>query len=147
MALGETIWRWQERRREKELQGFKSGIIVEIGEDVAEDVNMDDLQDVSMDDVPEAMSNGNAAKATEDGLEGLLPPDQIAVIKAAIDTLELEDAVNELLDRNRRALARLEELQRLRIDSEDGGSSEVEVGSEEWDTGEYSRQLKLSEGR
>lgn len=139
MGLGETVWRWEERRRERELQRFKAGFIVEIEENTAEDVAMEDLQEVNMDGMPEATSNETMTKATEDGLEGLLPPDQIAVIKAALDTLELEDAVNELLGRNRRALARLEELQRLRIGGEDGGSSEVEIGSEEWDTGEYSR--------
>lgn len=139
MGLGETVWRWEERRRERELQRFKAGFIVEIEENTAEDVAMEDLQEVNMDGMPEATSNETMTKATEDGLDGLLPPDQIAVIKAALDTLELEDAVNELLGRNRRALARLEELQRLRIGGEDGGSSEVEIGSEEWDTGEYSR--------
>jgi hypothetical protein len=135
MALGETVSRWEERKRERQMERSKPGSIVEIEEDVAEDIDMDDLPEVIMDGVPEAASNENMANAAEDGLEGLLPPNEVAVIKAALGTLELEDAVNELLERNRRALARLEELQRLRITSEDGGSSEVEEGSEEWDTG------------
>lgn len=108
MTLGETIWRWEGRRMEREIDRFKPGSIVEAGEETTEDVVMDDVQEVSM---PENVSNVDIAKATEEGLEGLLPANEVAVIMAALGTLELEAAVNELLERNRRALARLEELQ------------------------------------
>ena len=139
MTLGETVWRWEERKRERQIETFKIGTIVETGEEVTEDVNMDEFQNESMDEVSETASHKDIVNAAEDGLEGLLPPNEVATIKAALCTLELEDAVNELLERNRRALTRLEQLQRLRIDVEDGGSSVAEEGSEEWDTGEYSR--------
>jgi hypothetical protein len=135
-ALGETIWRWEEQKRNREIE-LKQGPIAED----ADDVEMDDVQEPSSSGARQAELNGGIAKATVEGLGGLLPPAEVAVIKAALDTLELEDAVDELLDRNKRALVRLEELQRLRLGSEGGGTSEVEEGSEEWDTGQYSWRL------
>lgn len=69
-----------------------------------------------------------------DGLEGLLSTEQIASLKATLGSLELENAVQELLDRNSRALERLEKLQNQRL-LEGGGAKPVQVGSEEWDVG------------
>lgn len=69
-------------------------------------------------------------------LDPLLEPDQVAPIQDFMTTLEFEVAIQELLDRNKRALARLEELQSRRLGGENGGASRVEVGSEEWDVGE-----------
>ena len=136
MGLGETIWRWEQRRAERDIERFGPDSIVDV--ETPEDIVMDDI---GMDSVSNALLIEDVAKATEEGLEGLLPLHEVAVIKAALGTLELEEAVNELLGRNRRALARLEALQRLRIGSEDGALSQVEEGSEEWDVGEYSRIL------
>jgi hypothetical protein len=137
-TLGETVWRWEERRRERQNEIFKPESIIEIREGVAEDVSMDNLPEAIMDGAPKGASNEDMVNAAEDGLEGLLHSDEIAIIKSALGTLELEDAVNELLERNRKALARLEELQRLRIGNQDNGLSEVEEGSEEWDIGKHS---------
>ncbi|KAF7798629.1 hypothetical protein EIP86_009851 [Pleurotus ostreatoroseus] len=67
-----------------------------------------------------------------DGLEGLLSAEQIASLKSTLGSLELENAVQELLARNARALERLEELQNQRL-LEKGGARSVEVGSEEWE--------------
>ncbi|KAG6918664.1 hypothetical protein DXG01_012481 [Tephrocybe rancida] len=67
-------------------------------------------------------------------LNELLPPDEAAAVKAALDTLELQRAVHELLDRNRSALVRLEQLQNARLFKD--GTIAAEEGSEEWDTGE-----------
>ncbi|KAF5392432.1 hypothetical protein D9757_002147 [Collybiopsis confluens] len=66
-------------------------------------------------------------------LEELLPHDQLEQIKSGLATLELELAVSELLDRNKRALRRLQELQKQRLLAE-GSSSKPGEGSEEWDT-------------
>lgn len=126
-ALGETVWRWHQRSRAAETEKYKPTSIVEVHE--VEDVVMDEVQEVS------PTSAVDMAKVTEDSLEGLLPPDEIVAIKAAMGTLELENMVHELLERNRRALGRLVELQRTRLGAEGGGSSVVEEGSEEWDTG------------
>lgn len=67
-------------------------------------------------------------------LDGLLSPEQVAGVKKALGSLELERAVEELLQRNARALATLERLQAERLIGKDG-YKDVEVGSEEWDTG------------
>ena len=72
----------------------------------------------------------------DDALQDLFQPDDIASIKAALDSFELGSAVYELLDRNRRALVRLEELQITRL-SREGGNSKATEGSEEWDIGWY----------
>ncbi|KAH0590225.1 hypothetical protein H2248_000397 [Termitomyces sp. 'cryptogamus'] len=66
----------------------------------------------------------------ENELRELFPPEEAAAVKSALDTLELENAAQELLDRNRRALIRLEHLQVERIIND----GELEEGSEEWDT-------------
>lgn len=136
VGLGETVWRWGERRKERILERFQRGSIVEVA-DEKEDIPMVDEQEVNTGDLPPASPAGDTTSS--DGvLDGLLPPEEVAVIKAALDTLELEEAVSELLERNRKALIRLEELQRKRLGSDGGGSSEVAEGSEEWDTGKLS---------
>ncbi|KAH9927517.1 uncharacterized protein BXZ73DRAFT_90764 [Epithele typhae] len=65
--------------------------------------------------------------------ESLLPSEEVDAIKSALHSLEMEQGVEELLQRNNKALRRLEELQLQRLRSQGGGSSVVEVGSEEWD--------------
>lgn len=134
-GLGETIWRWEEQRMGRTF-GLAQGSIAEV-EKVIDDVQMDDVQETSSNGIHQNVLDENVAEATAEMLEGLLPPAEVAAIKATLDTLELEDAIDELLERNRRALIRLEELQRLRLGSENGGTSVVEEGSEEWDTGNY----------
>lgn len=69
-------------------------------------------------------------------MDSLLAPEQAASLREFMETLELEEAIQELLDRNRQALARLEVLQLQRLGGENGGTSQVEVGSEEWDVGQ-----------
>ncbi|KAF8807659.1 hypothetical protein BYT27DRAFT_7097853 [Phlegmacium glaucopus] len=65
-------------------------------------------------------------------LEPLLPPDEVKSLKAALNSLELENSVQKLLERNQRALERLEELQSQRLTNHP--TSNAEEGSEEWDT-------------
>jgi hypothetical protein len=74
-------------------------------------------------------------------LEELLPPDEVKNIKAALGSLEMENAVQELLERNRRALIRLEELQRQRLIADGGRISTAAEGSEEWDTGSLNASI------
>lgn len=69
-------------------------------------------------------------------LDSLLPPDEVKSLKAALNSLELENSVQKLLERNRRALERLEELQSQRLTNHP--TSNAEEGSEEWDTGSSS---------
>ncbi|KAF5311843.1 hypothetical protein D9619_003073 [Psilocybe cf. subviscida] len=65
-------------------------------------------------------------------LEALLPPEEVASIKAALGNLELEMSVQKLLEQNQRALERLDVLQRQRLTNHP--TSTAEEGSEEWDT-------------
>ncbi len=74
--------------------------------------------------------------AKEIATDTLLAPEEAASLKGFMETLEVEVAIQELLDRNRQALERLEELQLQRLGRENGGAGQVEVGSEEWDIGE-----------
>lgn len=66
-------------------------------------------------------------------LETFLPADQVKSLKATLNSLELENSVQKLLERNQRALERLEELQVQRLTNHP--ASNAEEGSEEWDTG------------
>lgn len=92
----------------------------------------------SIQEPPPIQLAGPASVDLEDELRELFPPEDAAAVKSALDTLHLENAVQELLDRNRRALLRLEHLQHERIINDD---APVEQGSEEWDTGMFSIQL------
>lgn len=133
-TLAETVWRWEQRRKMREAE--------------RSDVQLEEAGDVAMEDIQEVESTDKAktdvVKVAEDSLDGLLPPEEISSIKAALGTLELEDMVQELLERNQRALRRLAELQKARLGAEGGGTSQVEEGSEEWETGELFFQLKRS---
>ncbi|KAK7064691.1 hypothetical protein R3P38DRAFT_2676386, partial [Favolaschia claudopus] len=69
-----------------------------------------------------------------DALEDILSPNEIESLKAVLGSLELENAVTELLTRNRRALQRLGQLQVERLRAGKGKAPvEVEEGDEEWD--------------
>ncbi|EKM60743.1 uncharacterized protein PHACADRAFT_133484 [Phanerochaete carnosa HHB-10118-sp] len=92
-------------------------------------------QDATMEDISEVVE---VEKPLEDkpanpdsSLEGLLSSEEVVSIKQALGSLELEKAIEELLQRNARALVRLELLQAERLLNE-GGSKPVEIGSEEW---------------
>ncbi|KAF9478733.1 hypothetical protein BDN70DRAFT_994012 [Pholiota conissans] len=65
-------------------------------------------------------------------LEGLLPPEEVASIKAALGDLELEKLVQRLLERNQKALERLGELQRQRLTNHPTRNADED--SEEWET-------------
>ena len=130
-ALGEVMW---SRLRRAELA---SKTKKQLPSATTEGVQM---KDGSLDDV---LSQKRVGGMDQDGenpiaLDPLLEPDQLAPIQDLMRTLDLEVATQELLDRNTRALARLEELQSLRLGGENGGASVVEVDSEEWDVGEQS---------
>lgn len=114
--LGEVLYRQEQTRvetagaRRESLQG--RGDIQEVEEDLA--VISEPLKGVDTD------------------LNALLPREEVDAIKAAMNSLELENSIQQLLERNRLALNRLEELQTLRLTE---GSNSAEEGSEEWETG------------
>lgn len=130
-ALGEVIWR---QRREASLREKVRG----------KRRAMEASQASSVDDAVTSRGEAGTLEDREDGaqefdkaLQSLLPVEEVSRIKAALGSLELEQAVQELLNKNARALLRLQRLQRLRLGGDGGGSSKVEEGSEEWDTGTH----------
>lgn len=127
VGLGETIWH-QERKRRNRGNSFASLTAPAPASDAGDSVN-------SVDPAPNA--HGDFISVEEGGpsesLDTLLSPDQVSTLKSALGSLELEQAVQELLTRNGKALQRLEELQLERLGCEGGGSSTVTVGSEEWE--------------
>ncbi|KAH9964560.1 hypothetical protein BC827DRAFT_1127317 [Russula dissimulans] len=126
-TLGEVLWSRLRRRRLE----FSS----------KRDIPHKPSLSATTEDVP--MMDGDSSQQSDDQIvrgdaqqivsDPHFEPDQVASIKDFMSALELEVAIQELLDRNSRAIARLEELQTQRLGGENGGTSRVEVGSEEWD--------------
>ncbi|EGO02762.1 hypothetical protein SERLA73DRAFT_158542 [Serpula lacrymans var. lacrymans S7.3] len=136
-ALGEVIWRWEGSKKawNKEVEDMPPSHV----EDTAMESLTDSAQPLTEPSEAEvsvaSVQNLPSDKNTDvDELEGLLSSDQVSGIKAVLGSLELEDAVQELLERNRTALRRLGELQTLRLAKAGDTSAEVEEDSEEWDT-------------
>ncbi|EMD41595.1 hypothetical protein CERSUDRAFT_120619 [Gelatoporia subvermispora B] len=132
-TLGEVLWQLEVKRRRRERAKGKQRALPELSS-----AQVDPPQDA--DDIQILPSDNTAAEQQEStdvdvaaALDGLLSPEEMAAIKTGLGSLELENAVQELLDRNVRALRRLEELQLERLGQVGGGESIVEVGSEEWD--------------
>jgi hypothetical protein len=131
-ALGEVMW---SRLRRVELASKARALEKQLPSATNEDVLM---TDDSSDDVRSQEGTGETDQDGEQqiALDPLLEPEQEAPIQDFMSTLDFEVAIQELLDRNKRALSRLQELQLQRLGGENGGASQVEVGSEEWDVGE-----------
>ena len=129
-TLSEVVWYRQldKRRnrvssRRRQIEGVEPVVAAEETSEVVEVINPSS--------VPQAVAEVPDIKSS---LDGLLSPEQVAGVKSALGSLELEQAVEELLQRNARALATLEQLQADRFLGKDG-YKDVEVGSAEWDTG------------
>ncbi|KAJ7456473.1 hypothetical protein FB451DRAFT_1353841 [Mycena latifolia] len=73
------------------------------------------------------------SQADVEALQDILSPSEIESLKSVLGSLELENAVQELLTRNRKALQRLGQLQVERLRAEGGRTSTVQEGDEEWD--------------
>jgi hypothetical protein len=105
-----------------------------------EEVMLEDVQET-----PEPTEVGGS-QSDVDGLQDILAPDEIESLKAVLGSLELENAVQELLTRNRKALQRLGQLQveRLRVGTDADSNawhrrhaSTLKEGDEEWDIGTH----------
>ncbi|KAJ7293846.1 hypothetical protein C8J57DRAFT_1553290, partial [Mycena rebaudengoi] len=81
--------------------------------------------------MPEETKPPEQPDTSIDELQDILAPAEIASLKSVLGSLELENAVQELLARNRTALQRLGHLQVQRLRA---GSAPAQEGSEEWDT-------------
>jgi hypothetical protein len=133
-ALGEVMWsRWRRKSLELALETHVSRKLLPSA--AAKDVQMNDAS-LNEDCAQQCDSETGQDGTQQMALDPLLERDQVAPIQDFMETLGLEVALQELLDRNKRALARLEELQSERLSGENGAASRVEVGSEEWDIGE-----------
>ncbi|KAI0688058.1 hypothetical protein C8T65DRAFT_619697 [Cerioporus squamosus] len=130
VGMGEVIFYQEMKRRLRSLAKGKRRAFLGASDVAREDVIMEDVS--SSEDGTAAGSSRPEDTLTKD-LESLLSPEEVRSIKAALGSLEMEQAVDELLQKNAKALQRLEELQLQRLRAQGGGSSVVEVGSEEWD--------------
>lgn len=126
-TLSEVVYYRQRDRMRRERARLQHKRIEE-----PQDVPMEDISDIVEVEKP----SEDKSAILDSSLEGLLSPEEVASVKQALGSLELEKAVDELLQRNTRALVRLEQLQSERLLGE-GGSKPVEVGSEEWDIGTF----------
>lgn len=131
VQLGELIWQQERERRSKR---HRTPERLEAGTETSVTTGADALEAKEAVEVVQLDSKQEktADEDVDSALQGLLSPEQVASLKDALGSLELENAVQELLDRNARALTRLEVLQKLRL--RDGGKA-VEAGSEEWAVG------------
>ncbi|KAI0961100.1 hypothetical protein AcV7_000293 [Taiwanofungus camphoratus] len=133
-ALAEVIWQREEKARTGRAKGKQKAVLETSVEEESDIVMLDDVQPAESE---KSQSRKQKQKLQDSklevALEHLLPPEEVTAIKSALGSLELEQAVQELLDRSARALKRLEQLQLMRLGKDGGGSSTVEAGSEEWD--------------
>lgn len=123
--LGQALWYTHERKAQREVELREwiegRGSILEV--DVAE---------------LKTKGKGKGEEAdidVEAELDGLLLPEEIQNLKAALDNAELENLVDELLARNQRTLVRLQELQIDRLTKEGSASTSIDEASEEWEIG------------
>lgn len=120
-VLGETVMRLKvERRRRIQLTSLGTPTTVTANKDI----------DMTGDQPMNSMET-----ADFDVLDGFLSPETIAKVKSVATSLDMEDAIAELLHRNEKAIMRLNELQRLRFSSENGAWNGVQEGSEEQEIG------------
>jgi len=131
--LGELLYYQQQRRKAWEhlrVQGRDEEIV--------------ELKDWTQDNVPGPEKGQLEPIDIDAELEDLLPPHLVKSLKDVLKCLDLENAVTELVERNSKALRRLEELQKDRLLSADGGSSRAEEGSEEWEIGSFLHRFSYS---
>lgn len=122
-VMGELFSRWEDRK--KRWSDEHTTITHEPQDEALESPQSNGIDE----------SDKNDVLVDEESLEGLFSTEQITLLKQALGSLELEAAVHELLERNAKALKRLEELQNTRL-TKPGEFSLVEEASEEWDTGQ-----------
>ncbi|KAH9486663.1 hypothetical protein JR316_0000728 [Psilocybe cubensis] len=116
--LGQVLWYREERKRLREIRcqhREETSSVVEITPELRK-----------------SLLSQDGSSSTNLVLESLLPPEDVESIKATLNSLELEKSVQTLLDRNQRALERLEELQFQRMTKHP--TSNAEENSEEWET-------------
>ena len=125
--LSEVVWfKEKDRRRREQVRAYREKLAAKAAQASATEAEVEEDGEAS------ARQKEKMKEEDISALEGLLTPEQVENVKGALDSIELENAVSELLERNTLALTRLEALQLERLGE---GSKDVEVGSEEWETG------------
>ncbi len=132
VAMGEVIFHQYMKRRLRSLAKGKRRAFLAEADRQPEDVTM---EEASANNGASVAGPSNEGEDLTKDLESLLSPEEVKGLKSTLGSLEMEQAVDELLQRNAKALLRLEDLQLERLRAQGGGSSVVEVGSEEWDIG------------
>ena len=117
-VYGEVLWR--ERGNRLRLKALKKKQLAE-----------SHPPDVIMEDPSSTEQDSFSSEDWHETLKGFL---SVPSLRSALDDLEVQDSTQELLERNAKALARLEELQ-LRRYGDPSGFEPVKAGSEEWETG------------
>ncbi|TFL06294.1 hypothetical protein BDV98DRAFT_600357 [Pterulicium gracile] len=130
--LGEVLWRQQDRRRQRGLRGKLPTETQE--EHPSSSVGGTSSQETSQDTIETVLEKMGDVLNIDEALEDLLSPEQVESLKSALASETLERAVDELLERNQRALRRLQELQYQRLIGPKGGESRPTEGTEEWET-------------
>lgn len=134
VGVGGVVWfKEKDRYRRARIRAYREHLLSRSTEEMPQ-AGVQEEAEVN----PDRASSKHKGRMTDedlDILDGLLTPEQVANVKSAAGSLELEDAISELLARNARALERLDVLQLERLSNKDPGPKDVEVGSEEWDTG------------
>lgn len=105
---------------------------------VSEAMDVDEI--VEVEPVTSSSSGKGKERAVEDETleKCFLTTEEAEAIRSALGDLDQEETINELLERCSKALTRLKDLQYERLSEENGGSSYVMQGSEEWETGKCS---------
>ncbi|KAJ7837170.1 hypothetical protein B0H14DRAFT_2791816 [Mycena olivaceomarginata] len=136
--LSEVVAQRAQRYREKLAARQRA---VEVQQAAIAAAKAAEEEEVMLEEKPEPTEVGGS-QSDVDGLQDILAPDEIESLKAVLGSLELENAVQELLTRNRKALQRLGQLQveRLRIGTDADSNawhrrhaSTLKEGDEEWD--------------
>ncbi|KZV77533.1 hypothetical protein PENSPDRAFT_746673 [Peniophora sp. CONT] len=133
VQMGEVLWEDRKRKLARSLDGSTRRAAIEVPAVYEEDVEMSEPEVANgpvIDPLLEALEGPEEEDALE-GLTGILPPEEVEAVRATLTELELEQGVEELLERTSKALVRLEELQNQRLGGPDGGKSKVDPDSEE----------------
>ena len=124
-VYGEVLWR--ERGNRLRLKALKKKQLTE-----------SNISDVTMGEPGSTEQDPSSGEDWHETLKNFL---SVSSLESALDGLEVQGSTQELLERNAKALARLEELQLSRY-GDSAGFKPVEVGSEEWETGSIYGHLR-----
>ncbi|KAL5534594.1 hypothetical protein ACEPAG_1057 [Sanghuangporus baumii] len=132
IGLSDVLWRRHVKGKAREKARILGDRLrSKLALRAADVMEIDEVVEADPAEVKDAGLRKEAGKRRE-LLEKLFAPEESEALQEVLDALECEENVGEMLLHNAKALVQLQELQRERLQSENGGSKDVEVGSEEW---------------